>query len=99
MSIVFCQKLKELRKKQDLTQEQIADIFHVSPQSVSRWETGANYPDIEMLPHIAIYFKVTVDELLGTEAILGEERAAEYNGRLMLDGEYDWGEPVGREVW
>jgi antitoxin MazE len=28
-----------------------------------------------------------------------EERAAEYNGRLMLDGEYDWGEPVGREVW
>jgi antitoxin MazE len=28
-----------------------------------------------------------------------EERAAEYNGKLMLDGEYDWGEPVGREVW
>jgi len=28
-----------------------------------------------------------------------EERAAEYNVRLMLDGEYDWGEPVGREVW
>ena len=28
-----------------------------------------------------------------------EERAAEYGGRLNLDGEYDWGEPVGREVW
>ena len=28
-----------------------------------------------------------------------EERAAEYNGRLMLDGEYDFGEPVGREMW
>lgn len=28
-----------------------------------------------------------------------EERAAEYNGRLNLDGEYEWGEPVGREVW
>ena len=28
-----------------------------------------------------------------------EERALEYGGRLMLDGEYDWGEPVGREVW
>ena len=28
-----------------------------------------------------------------------EERAAEFGGRLMLDGEYDWGEPVGREVW
>lgn len=28
-----------------------------------------------------------------------EERAAEYGGQLNLDGEYDWGEPVGREVW
>ena len=28
-----------------------------------------------------------------------EERASEYGGKLMLDGEYDWGEPVGREVW
>lgn len=28
-----------------------------------------------------------------------EERAAEFNGKLNLDGEYDWGEPVGREVW
>ena len=28
-----------------------------------------------------------------------EERAAEYDGKLMLDGEYDWGEPFGREVW
>lgn len=28
-----------------------------------------------------------------------EERAAEYNGKLMLDGEYDWGNPVGKEIW
>ena len=28
-----------------------------------------------------------------------EERAAEYGGKLFLDGEFDWGEPVGREVW
>ena len=28
-----------------------------------------------------------------------EERAAEYDGKLMLDGEYDWGGPVGREIW
>ena len=78
MSIYFSEKFKQLRKDSDLTQDQIADIFHVSPQSVSRWETGANYPDIELLPHIAIYFKVTLDELLGTEKILGEEKAKEY---------------------
>lgn len=28
-----------------------------------------------------------------------EERAAEYNGELNLDGEFDWGDPVGREIW
>ncbi|MCL2774785.1 MAG: helix-turn-helix domain-containing protein [Oscillospiraceae bacterium] len=74
----FSEKFNQLRKDKDLTQEQIADIFHVSPQSVSRWETGANYPDIELLPHLAIYFKVTLDELLGMKEILKEEKANEY---------------------
>jgi Predicted transcriptional regulators len=74
----FSEKFKQLRKNNNVTQDEIADIFHVSPQAVSRWETGATYPDIEFLPHIAIYFKVTVDELLGTEIILGEEKAKEY---------------------
>ena len=74
----FSEKFKVLRKTKDLTQEQIADIFHISPQSVSRWETGANYPDIEILPHIAGFFNVTVDELLGTEKILDESKVAEF---------------------
>ena len=78
MAIYFSEKFKQLRRARDLTQEQIADIFHLSPQSVSRWETGANYPDIEILPHIALFFKVTVDELLGTEQIAGEEKAKDY---------------------
>jgi len=78
MAIHFSEKFKQLRRTNDLTQEQIADIFHVSPQSVSRWETGANYPDIEILPHIALFFKVTVDELLGTQQIAGEEKAKDY---------------------
>ena len=78
MSIYFSTKFKQLRRAHDLTQEQIADIFHVSPQSVSRWETGANYPDIEILPHIAVFFKTTVDELLGTEQIAGEEKLKDY---------------------
>lgn len=78
MSIYFSEKFKQLRKNFDLTQDQVADIFHISPQSVSRWETGANYPDIELLPHLAIFFKVTLDELLGTDAIRDEEKAKEY---------------------
>ena len=73
MSAYFSEKFKQLRKASDLTQDAAASIFHVSPQTVSRWETAANYPDVEMLPHIAIYFKVTVDELLGTDAMRGEK--------------------------
>ncbi|MDR0917317.1 MAG: helix-turn-helix domain-containing protein [Oscillospiraceae bacterium] len=78
MSIYFSGKFKSLRKNSDLTQDQVAEIFRVSPQSVSRWETGANYPDIELLPHIAAFFKVTVDELLGTETILSEQKIYNY---------------------
>ena len=78
MSVYFSKKFKQLRKDKDLTQEQIADIFHVSPKCVSRWETGTSYPDIELLPHLAIYFKVTLDELLGTEEIHSEEKTHEY---------------------
>ncbi|MBQ7718986.1 MAG: helix-turn-helix transcriptional regulator [Clostridia bacterium] len=58
-------RLKLLRKKNDLTQEQVADYLRISPQAVSRWETGATSPDISALPILAELFKVTVDELLG----------------------------------
>ena len=75
MAIHFSLKFKNLRKSRDLTQEQVADIFHVSPQAVSRWETGASYPDIESLPSIAEFFKITVDDLLGVDVIKNQERA------------------------
>ena len=78
MSLYFSENFKQLRKNKDLTQEQIADIFHVSPKVVSRWETGANYPDVEILPHIAIFFNITLDQLLGTEQIRDGENVRKY---------------------
>ena len=74
MSVYFSEKFKKIRKDKDLTQEQIAEIFHISPKCVSRWETGATYPDIELLPSIASYFEITVDELLGVDKIKDNER-------------------------
>ena len=74
MAIYFTEKFKNLRKSRNLTQEQIADIFHVSPQAVSRWETGITYPDIELLPALADFFSVTVDDLLGIDINKKEER-------------------------
>ena len=81
---MFSEKFKNLRKSKDLTQEQIAETFNVAPQSVSRWETGANYPDIELLPHIAIYFSVTVDELLDTESMRNEAKVRDYTRDIRL---------------
>ena len=77
MTIYFSEKFRNLRKAHELTQEQIADIFHVSPQAVSRWETGATYPDIEILPSLADFFKVTIEDLLGVDIVKKEERIEE----------------------
>ena len=45
-----------------MTQSQLADVFNVSEQAISRWENGNTYPDITLLPAIADYFHVTIDE-------------------------------------
>ena len=45
------------RRRMNLTQEQLAEKFGTSPQAISRWEIGATYPDIEMLPMIASFFE------------------------------------------
>lgn len=68
------ENIKRLRQEKDLTQEQLADIFGVSPQAVSRWENSATYPDITLLPTIAVYFEVTLDDLMGMEEIRDEKR-------------------------
>ena len=55
--------LRRLRQAKGYTQEQVADHLGVSAQSVSRWETGATFPDILLLPAIAEHYCVTVDDL------------------------------------
>ncbi len=52
-----------LRKKKGVTQEQLATAVNISPQAVSKWETGVSLPDVQTLPLIAEYFEVSVDYL------------------------------------
>ena len=66
----FCKKLKELRQKKGVTQEALAQHLDISAQAVSKWERDEGYPDITLLPRIAMYFDTSIDELLG----LGEEK-------------------------
>lgn len=58
------ENIRNLRKKNKLTQEQLAEELNVSPQAVSKWETGASSPDVDMLVSLAAFFRTTVDELL-----------------------------------
>ena len=67
MEFKFSKKLKELRNKKNITQEQLAKYLQISPQAVSKWERNEGYPDIMLLPRIALYFDVTIDDLLGIE--------------------------------
>ncbi len=57
-------KIKAYRKEKRVTQEELAEYLHISSQAVSKWETGASCPDIDMLPKLAIYFGTTLDSLL-----------------------------------
>ncbi|WP_033151760.1 helix-turn-helix transcriptional regulator [Streptococcus equinus] len=59
--------ISELRKQEKLSQDDFANIFHVSRQTVSNWENGKSYPDVEMLVKISDYFGISVDQLIKKE--------------------------------
>lgn len=63
----FHERLKSLRKAREMTQEQLAEYMGVSPQAVSRWETGATCPDISQIPLLSYIFDVSADVLLGID--------------------------------
>ncbi len=65
MKLSLGDNIRRCRRALDMTQEQLAEQLGVSFQSVSRWENGTTYPDMELLPALARIFSVTVDALLG----------------------------------
>lgn len=72
--ICLPERLRENRKKRDMTQEDVANALKVAPQTVSKWERGENYPDILLLPALANLFQTTVDELLGMDILREKQR-------------------------
>lgn len=69
--------LRELRKEKGLTQEQLAEQFNISRRSVSRWETGSNLPDLDILIEMADYYGVELKEILN-----GERKSEKMNEEL-----------------
>lgn len=66
----FKDNLQKLRTNSNLTQEQLAEKLFVSRVTVSKWETGRGYPNLESLKLMAKVFGVTVDDLLSTEQLI-----------------------------
>ena len=78
----FGEKLKDIRKKEGMSQEQLAEKIGVSRQAITKWETGRGLPDVENMVILAEIFKMTLDELVLQEKKLQEKKAAER--RLLL---------------
>ena len=64
------EKLQELRKQKQLTQEELAEILFVSRTAISKWESGRGYPSIESLKAISEFFSISLDELLSGEELI-----------------------------
>lgn len=79
MNLLIGENIKRIRHERDLTQEEVAAHLGISFQSVSKWERGDGYPDITMLPTLANYFGISVDELLGMNEIAKNDRYNEIN--------------------
>ncbi|MBQ3692946.1 MAG: helix-turn-helix transcriptional regulator [Clostridia bacterium] len=78
MKLIIGNRIKELRRSKDITQEEFAEYLGVSYQSVSRWENGVCYPDMELLPIMSDFFGVTVDSLMGVDDAIERERVSRY---------------------
>ena len=101
MKLNFAENIRKLRRENGLTQEQLAEKVGVSFQTVSRWETGVVYPDIELLPVLAELFETRVDELIGCtknhkDKIL-EKRWEEYNKLTDPEEQYAYLKAMKRD--
>lgn len=77
----FHEKLQQLRKGKNLTQEQLAEQLFVSRTAVSKWESGRGYPNLDSLKCISNMFSVSIDELLSSDELI---QLAEAENRLNV---------------
>ena len=73
-TIKINEQIAFLRKQKGLTQEELANALGVTNQAVSKWESAQCCPDIQLLPLIADYFGVSIDELMGHNAVVPKNK-------------------------
>ena len=95
MDITICENLKKYRKNKGNTQEQLAEYIGISIQAVSKWERNEGFPDITLLPKLAAYYNVSVDDLLGVGKIRQKEKIDEYWQRTKKENALEvWREAI-----
>lgn len=77
MNIKLGNKIKELRKAKNISQEILAEYLGVSFQAVSKWENEAGFPDVTLIPAIASFFEVSMDELFDYNRMENERKRDE----------------------
>lgn len=82
-NINFSRNLLNLRKERKITQENLANYLGVTKAAVSKWELNQSYPDITLLPIIAGYFDISIDELLGYEPYMEDEEVKNFIKNLL----------------
>ena len=89
-------RIKDLRTNRGITQETLAGVLGVSSQAVSKWETEQAAPDIQLLPEIAVYFGVTLDDLFS----LDDEKKFDRIQNMLWDERYiSTEEQAKAETW
>ncbi|RKD25761.1 hypothetical protein BEP19_02125 [Ammoniphilus oxalaticus] len=68
-------QLKNYRNSVSISQEQLAEVVHVSRQTISNWETGKSYPDLQSLLILSEYFKVSLDDLVKGDVLMMKRNA------------------------
>ncbi|RIO64616.1 XRE family transcriptional regulator, partial [Staphylococcus haemolyticus] len=90
----FHEKLKQERKRLNLSQEDLANKINISRQSISKWELEKGYPNIETLIELSEVFDITVDELLKGDDFL-KDKIVEDSKKLNHPLLFSIGEVIG----
>ena len=97
----LAENLKKYRIKKNLTQEELADLLGLTPQSISKWERAESYPDITLLPALANIFETSIDLLIGMDTIRAEQTRYNIHSKatdLQRAGDYAGAEKVYRDA-
>ncbi|MBE6639072.1 MAG: helix-turn-helix transcriptional regulator [Ruminococcaceae bacterium] len=89
-------KIRELRKKKGITQEQLASVLNISAQAVSKWEMNTGYPDMNLIPIIAGYFEVSLDVLFDYDITQIQSKVEDIlsEGRSYFWGNFEKAEEI-----